>query len=46
LTDFLIGAYAEMECSALLTRDRGFYSERFAGLTLIDPSTKTNPEKP
>jgi len=38
LTDFLVGAHAQLQASQLLTRDRGFYKEVFQSLILIDPT--------
>ena len=38
VADFLIGAHAESRCSALVSRDRGFYRARYPDLQLIDPS--------
>jgi hypothetical protein len=38
LTDFLVGAHAQVQASQLLTRDRGFYKEIFRSLALVDPS--------
>ena|ERR1700733_4278045 len=38
LADFLIGAYAHVQASRLLSRDRGFYGKLFPKLSLFDPS--------
>ncbi len=38
LTDFLVGAHAQIQASQLLSRDRGFYKEIFRTLPLVDPA--------
>jgi len=35
--DFLIGAHALLQCSALITRDDGFFRDYFKGLRVIVP---------
>ena len=36
--DFLIGAHAQYQADALLSRDRGFYKSYFKDLPTIDPT--------
>jgi len=37
VADFLIGAHALLQCSALITRDQVFFRDYFKGLKLIVP---------
>ena len=38
IADFLVGAHAMLQCSALITRDDGFFRDYFKGLKVIVPS--------
>lgn len=42
VADFLIGAHAQLQTDALLSRDRGFFGSRFKGLRLIDPTEQSS----
>jgi predicted nucleic acid-binding protein len=43
VADFRIGAHASTQADRLLTRDRGFYHNYFAGLSIIDPTDQSEP---
>ena len=39
IPDFLVGAHALLQCTALVTRDASFFRDYFKGLKVIVPST-------
>lgn len=41
VADFLIGAHALTQGNRLLTRDKGFHRHYFAGLNILDPTSKS-----
>lgn len=38
VADFVIGAHAAIRADRLLSRDRGFYRDRFGDLRIVDPT--------
>jgi len=42
LSDFYIGGFASVECSAILTRDRGIYARYFPGLVGYEDCLKAS----
>lgn len=42
LADFLVGSHAQLRCTRLLTRDRGFYRDYFPDLVVMDPSASSS----
>jgi predicted nucleic acid-binding protein len=43
VADFLIGAHAQVQADAFLTRDRGFYRRYFKSLKVLGPASRADP---